>query len=167
MVSTINKIPICATYSWPLVDNLLGGKDNWFLLIISKICVNQVFTMSLYLRQKRGWAIPSSPYICRYLWSFLDQGQVEIHSLQRDKYFRATRIRYFRWKSLNMRREWRNIKKNLINIPRDSQYLMWPVNCEPSNTFGTLELLSPFPIGSFLFHSKKDRSCFVPKSIVN
>ena len=45
----INKLPICATYSWPLVDNLLWVKDNWLLLIICKICVNQVFTMSLSL----------------------------------------------------------------------------------------------------------------------
>ena len=48
----INKIPIYATYIWPLVDNLLRVKGNWVLLIIRKICVNQVFTMSLSLPLK-------------------------------------------------------------------------------------------------------------------
>ena len=50
------------------------------------------------------------------------------------------------------------ILKNVINIRRDSQYPLWPVNGEPSITFGTLELL--FPI------SKKVRSCFISKMIV-
>ena len=41
----INQIPIWDTN----VDNLLRVKGNWLLLIISKIWVNQVFTMSLSL----------------------------------------------------------------------------------------------------------------------
>ena len=51
-----------------------------------------------------------------------------------------------------------NIFKNVINIHPDSQYPLWLVNGEPSNTIGTFELL--FPI------SKKVRSCFVPKKII-
>ena len=61
----------------------------------------------------------------------------------------------------------------------------WPVNGEPSTTFGTLELLFPiskrvcsyfvpkrivlvtFRKALFLFGSRKHRSCFVPKRIVH
>ena len=50
------------------------------------------------------------------------------------------------------------VLKNVINICHDSQYPRWPVNGDPSNTFGTLELL--FPI------SKKVRSCFIKKKII-
>ena len=91
------------------------------------------------------------------------------HSRQRDKYFHEdTWICYFCWKSLNITMN-DEILKIVINIRHDSQYLQWPVNCEPSNTFGTLELL--FPISKkdwscFLPISKKDRSSYVPKSIV-
>ena len=67
------------------------------------------------------------------------------------------------------------ILKNVINICHDSPYPRWPVNIEPSNTFGTLELLFPIskkisflfhPKRIFLFHSKNHRACFVKKRIV-
>ena len=59
------------------------------------------------------------------------------------------------------------ILKNVINIHCNSQYSGWPG--EPSNTFGTLELLIPISKkdrSCFVPIYKKDSSCYVPKSIV-
>ena len=56
------------------------------------------------------------------------------HSLQKDKYFSEdTRIRYFRWKFLNMRCEPVNDKilKNVINIRCDPQYPRWQLTVNP------------------------------------
>ena len=62
---------------------------------------------------------------------------------QRDLYFREdSRIHYLDSKSLNMQNEWKNIKE-CNKYLHDSTYMRmrWPVNDEPLNTFGTLELL--------------------------
>ena len=42
-----NKIPICTTYSWPLVESLLYIRviGNWLLLTISKIGLSKIFTI--------------------------------------------------------------------------------------------------------------------------
>ena len=40
--------------------------------------------------------------------------------------------------------------KNVINIRCSSQHPRWPVNGEPSNTFGTLELLFPISKKQFV-----------------
>ena len=58
------------------------------------------------------------------------------------------------------------ISKNLISIGLNSQYQHWPVNGEPSNTIGTLELLFPIFKKFVLFHFKKDHSFYIPKSII-
>ena len=117
---------------------------------------SSIYYEFIFARKGVGHYLAYSIYV-GILVIFASEPGRKKHSLQRDKYFREhTRIRYFHWKSLNICAVNDEILKNVINIHRDSQYPLWPVNGEPSNTFGTLELL--FPIskkGSFLLRSRK------------
>ena len=112
------------------------------------------YLLWVYPYQKRGSATLSLPYICiRIFGHFCIGARYKKLSLQRDKYFREATFGNLWLCAVND-----EILNNVKNISRDFQYLLWPVNGEPSNTFGTLELL--FPI------SKEVRSRFIPKRIV-